>query len=148
MTEREFVFFLIAWLTYFFAYWAMEFQLPNQQPPMPGNHLVLAILSTVLGLLCCCGLNLPFGIVAIVFASQVNGKYASGDFQGAISSAKQAKIWGWISMGLVILALVLHLISSVLSFFFETSQSGLYDDLYPAGTYDSYEYEESDPYDY
>ena len=115
---------------------------------MPGNHLVLAILSTVLGFLCCSGINLPFGIVAIVFASQVNGKYASGDFQGAISSAKQAKIWGWISMGLVIFAFVLNLISFVLSFFFEMSQPGPYNDLYPAGTYDSYEYEESDPYSY
>ena len=112
---------------------------------MPGNHLVLAILSTVLGFLCCSGINLPFGIVAIVFASQVNGKYAAGDFQGAISSAKQAKIWGWISMGLVILGFVLHLISSVFPLLFQVSK---YDDLFPAGTYDSYEYEESDPYDY
>ena len=126
----------------------MDQQFSSQQPPMPGNQLVLAILSTVLGLVCCSGINLPFGIVAIVFASQVNGKYAAGDFQGAISSAKQAKIWGWISMGLVILGFVLNLISFVLSFFFEMSQPGLYDDLYPAGTYDSYEYEESDPYSY
>ena len=126
----------------------MDQQYASQQPPMPGNQLVLAILSTVLGFLCCSGINLPFGIVAIVFASQVNGKYAGGDFQGAISSAKQAKIWGWISMGLVILAFVLNLISFVLTFFFEMSQPDLYDDLYPAGTYDSYEYEESDPYSY
>ena len=106
----------------------MDQQFSNQPPPMPGNHLVLAILSTVLGLLCCCGLNLPFGIVAIVFASQVNGKYASGDFQGAISSAKQAKIWGWISMGLVILAFVFNLLYLIFALF--VGGLGAYDELY------------------
>ena len=122
----------------------MEFQLPNQQPPKPGNQLVLAILSTVLGFLCCCGLNLPFGIVAIVFASQVDGKYASGDFQGAISSANQAKIWGWISMGLVILGFVLSLLFVLFVFVtaaFEDPSS--YDDPY---MYDTPQYE--DPYSY
>ena len=93
-----------------------EYFARQQQTPAPANHLVLAILSTVFGLLCCCGFNLPFGVVAIVFASQVNGKYASGDFQGAISSAKQAKIWGWISMGLVILWFVLILILFMIGF--------------------------------
>lgn len=123
----------------------MEFQLPNQQPPMPGNHLVLAILSTVLGFLCCSGINLPFGIVAIVFASQVNGKYGSGDFQGAISSAKQAKIWGWISMGLVILAFVLNLLYLLFALVIGMTEPYAYEDSYSpaAGEYDDY-----DPYDY
>ena len=62
------------------------------------------VFCVVVGSIC------PLEVVAIVFASQVNGKYASGDFQGALSSAKQAKIWGWISMGLVILGFVLCLI--------------------------------------
>jgi len=35
------------------------------------NYLVQAILCTI----CCC---LPFGIVAIVYAAQVNGKVAGG----------------------------------------------------------------------
>jgi len=121
----------------------MEFQLPNQQPPMPGNQLVLAILSTVFGLFCCSGLNLPFGIVAIVFASQVNGKYASGDFQGAISSAKQAKIWGWISMGLVILGFVLCLLFLSLMIFAGINDPYAFDDPY---MYDTPQYE--DPYSY
>lgn len=114
---------------------------------MPGNQLVLAILSTVLGLLCCLGINLPFGIVAIVFASQVNGKYASGDFQGAISAAKQAKIWGWISMGLVILGFVLYLIVGALYFggfmIMSFDEMMSFDDQY---MYDTPQYE--DPYDY
>lgn len=56
------------------------------------NYLVWAILST----LCCC---LPAGIVAIVYAAQVDGKVASGDFHGALEASNNAKMWSWISFG-------------------------------------------------
>ena len=115
----------------------------QQQPPAPSNHLVLAILSTVFGFLCCSGINLPFGIVAIVFASQVNGKYASGDFQGALSSAKQAKIWGWISMGLVILGFILCLLFVLVMFLVGMNDPTVFDDPY---MYEAPQYE--DPYSY
>lgn len=58
------------------------------QPPQ--NYLVWAILTTVL----CC---LPLGVVSIVYASQVNSKWAMGDAQGAYDSSRKAKtfaIWG------------------------------------------------------
>lgn len=54
------------------------------------NYLVPAILST----LCCC---LPFGIVAIVYAAQVNSRLAAGDHAGALAASKNAKLWCWIS---------------------------------------------------
>jgi hypothetical protein len=114
---------------------------PASVPPKPSNFLVLAILSTVLGFLCCCGLNLPFGIVAIVFASQVDGKYASGDFQGAISSANQAKIWGWISMGLVIIGFVCNLLYLLFALFYGSASYG------DPSIYDTPQYQ-YDPYDY
>ena len=60
---------------------------PGGPRPNIPNHLVKAIIST----LCCC---LPFGIVAIVFAAQVNGKLDSGDYAGAQKSSEQAKFWG------------------------------------------------------
>lgn len=56
------------------------------------NYLVWAILST----LCCC---LPAGIVAIVYAAQVDGKLAAGDYQGAVAASDNAKMWSWISFG-------------------------------------------------
>jgi hypothetical protein len=56
------------------------------------NYLVQAILTTIF----CC---LPFGIVAIIFAAQVNGKLAAGDYAGAVQTSKQAKMWCWISFG-------------------------------------------------
>lgn len=61
---------------------------PPQQPP--SNHLVWAILTT---LFCC----LPGGIVSIVYAAQVNGKWQSGDYQGAMKSANNAKTWAIVS---------------------------------------------------
>ena len=115
-----------------------EYFARQQQTPAPANHLVLAILSTVFGLLCCCGFTLPFGVVAIVFASQVTGKYASGDFQGAISSAKQAKIWGWISMGLVILGFILCLLFVLVMFLVGMNDPTVFDDSY---MYDAPQYE-------
>ena len=61
-----------------------------------GNNLVWAILAT---LFCC----LPTGIVAIVYAAQVNTKLAHGDIPGARESARSAATWSWVSFGLGLL---------------------------------------------
>ncbi len=50
------------------------------------NHLVEAILVT---LFCC----LPFGIVSIVYASQVSSLVAAGNLDGALDSSKKAHKW-------------------------------------------------------
>jgi uncharacterized membrane protein YvbJ len=65
------------------------------QPPLQPveNYLVFAILATVL----CC---LPTGIVAIIYAAQVNGKLQIGDLAGAKAASDNAKMWCWISFGL------------------------------------------------
>lgn len=59
------------------------------EPVKIQNYLVPSILVT----LCCC---VPAGIVAIVYAAQVNSKLASGDVAGAQESARLAKMWSWI----------------------------------------------------
>lgn len=56
----------------------------NQHPPK--NYLIESILVTIF----CC---LPFGIVSIVFASQVNAKYDVGDYEGASKASEEAKKW-------------------------------------------------------
>lgn len=78
-------------------------------PPMgggggtpPNNNLVLAIL----GLLCCW----PLGIPAVVFAAQVNGKWASGDHAGAVEAAAKAKKFGMIALVLGIIVTVIYVI--------------------------------------
>lgn len=61
-------------------------------PPHVENYLVPAILSA----LCCC---LPGGVVAIVYAAQVNSKLAVGDVPGAMAASRNAKMWVWIAAG-------------------------------------------------
>lgn len=67
---------------------------PYGAPPIakPDSNLVGAILVT---LLCC----LPFGIVAIVYAAQVDSKWNAGDWQGAQRASKLAKNWGLGAIG-------------------------------------------------
>jgi len=76
----------------------------------PPNYLVWAIVSTVL----CC---LPLGVASIVFAAQVNGKYAAGDVAGAQASSARAKtfaIWSAV-VGLVVGALYLIVVVLIAS---------------------------------
>ena len=71
---------------------AQGFGQPGGGTP-PPNYLVWAILVTIF----CC---LPLGIASIVFAAQVNGKYAAGDFAGAMDSSRKAKqfaIWSAVA---------------------------------------------------
>ena len=62
----------------------------SQRKFPPENYLVWAILSTVF----CC---LPFGIVSIVNAANVESKFNRGDYDGALDASKKAKKWAWIS---------------------------------------------------
>jgi len=71
---------------------------PQGAPPQ--NYLVWAILSTVL----CC---LPLGIASIVFAAQVNGKWAAGDLAGAqIASERAKKFAMWSAIAGVIVGVI------------------------------------------
>ncbi|ABF40888.1 hypothetical protein Acid345_1887 [Candidatus Koribacter versatilis Ellin345] len=72
---------------------------PPARPNVP-NYLVPSILVTIL----CC---LPFGIVALIFASQVNGKLAAGNIQGAIEDSRKAKIWVIVSLATGIIPMIL-----------------------------------------
>lgn len=56
------------------------------RPPMPDNHLVWAILSTCM----CC---LPFGVVSIVYAAQVENLYWKGRYEEAFDKANKARKW-------------------------------------------------------
>jgi ABC-type enterobactin transport system permease subunit len=66
----------------------------RRMPPRPqiNNYLVPAVLSAF----CCC---LPLGVVAIIYAAQVNSKLAGGDIAGATAASKNAKMWSWIAIG-------------------------------------------------
>jgi hypothetical protein len=57
----------------------------------PKTYLMEAIVAT---LLCC----IPFGIVAIVYAAQVDSKFKAGDYQGAQKAAHSAKTWYHVAL--------------------------------------------------
>jgi len=84
----------------------MNEQITKPQAP-PPNYLVFAILVTIF----CCQV---LGIVSIVFAAQVNSKWNAGDYEGALNSSKNAKLWAWIGLGS---GLALGLIFMLLSIF-------------------------------
>ncbi len=65
----------------------------------PPSYLGWAIASCIL----CC---LPLGIVAIIYAAQVNDKWIRGDYDGAYRASQNAQIW-------TIAAVVLGIIGSV-----------------------------------
>jgi hypothetical protein len=56
------------------------------------SHLAEAILVTIFCFL-------PFGIVAIVYASQVNSKIAEGNYRAAQIASSTAATWCWVSFG-------------------------------------------------
>lgn len=73
---------------------------PGMTSP-PNNHLVMAILTTIF----CC---LPFGIVSIVKAAQVNNLWSSGQYDAARTAAGDAKKWWMISAGVGVAVFVLY----------------------------------------
>ena len=70
--------------------------------PPPPNYLVWAILST---LFCC----LPAGIVSIVKAASVNGKWNAGDHAGAQEASRQARTWAIVSAAVGLVVIVIYL---------------------------------------
>ena len=79
-------------------------QKSNVQIP---NHLVGAILTTVF----CCQIG---GIIAIVYAAQVNSKLAQGDIAGAQAASNTAK--NWIVANIIIGAVIglLYMLGAVM----------------------------------
>jgi hypothetical protein len=61
-----------------------------------------------------CCLSLPFGIVAIVFSTQVNSKLAYGDLAGAKDASNKAKIFCWVSIGIFGVVGVLYMMLMIL----------------------------------
>lgn len=72
-------------------------------PPMPDNHLVWAILSTIF----CC---LPFGVVSIVYAAQVESLYLQGRYEEALDKSKKALKWAIASAATVAAIMMLYVL--------------------------------------
>lgn len=66
--------------------------MPPAGTPPPKNWLVESILVTIF----CC---LPFGIVAIINAANVNSRMSVGDYAGAQEASRKAG--QWVKYGLI-----------------------------------------------
>ena len=64
---------------------------PIYAPTNIPNYLVPSIVVTLF----CCQIT---GIVALVYAAQVNSKIHARDIQGALAASKNAKMWLFISI--------------------------------------------------
>jgi hypothetical protein len=86
-------------------YYAGGYGAPGQYTgPRPPTYLVQSILTLIFCFW-------PFSIPAIVYAAQVDGKYARGDYEGAVNASKKAKLWSSLSCGIVVAFLVIYLIA-------------------------------------
>ena len=72
-------------------------------PPMPDNYLALAIISTIF----CC---LPFGVVSIVYATQVESLYWKGRYEEAVDKSNKARKWAMISAGAAAAIIMLYVL--------------------------------------
>jgi len=63
---------------------------------------------TVVTLLCCNILALPFAIIGLVYSTQVNSKLGMNDIAGAQAAAKNAKLFDWISLGVLLGSMLIY----------------------------------------
>jgi len=61
------------------------------------------------GVCCVFGiLALPFAVIALVYSTQVNSKLGMNDVVGAQAASKNAKLFNWISLGVLVLCILLY----------------------------------------
>lgn len=72
------------------------------------NHLVWAIVSTIVATCFCCPLGL-LGIVAIVFSSKVNTLLQQGDIDGARRASNTAKTWCIVTTVLAAIGILINI---------------------------------------
>lgn len=77
------------------AYEAPQYIHPEpimEAPDKPDNYQGWCIAAIFMSC-CCLPLAFPFLIVALVFSSQVNGKYYRGDYEGAQRASNMVVTW-------------------------------------------------------
>lgn len=85
------------------------------------NWLAPAIVATVFSGMCGCVIALPCGIVAIVYAAQVNGYLRSNDIAQAVRSAKLARNWTLAAFAIWGTIIVLYVALMIVGIIVDTS---------------------------
>ena len=76
---------------------------PPPQPAAPGRPKTFMGEAIAVTLLCC----LPFGVVSIVYAANVDSRFNAGDYHGAQKASDSAKLWYHVALitGLVVITI-------------------------------------------
>ncbi|QRX63055.1 DUF4339 domain-containing protein [Dysgonomonadaceae bacterium zrk40] len=92
---------------------------------MPKSWLVESILVTILPFLLCSSFLSLLGIIAIVYAAQVESFFNRGDYAAAVEASRAAGKWTRIAMWIAIGWVLLIIIAIILVFVFVGSMAGL-----------------------
>jgi hypothetical protein len=82
---------------------------PGGTPPAAGGTVPNYLVQSIISIFCC----LPLGVVAVIFAAQVNGKLTAGDYAGAVDASKKAKLFSTISIGIGLVWILINIIMMV-----------------------------------
>lgn len=93
--------------------------------PMPKTWLLESILVTILPFMFCSSILSLLGIIAIVYAAQVESFYNRGDYVASVESSRSAAKWTKIAMWIAIGWIALVIIGMVLLFVFFGSIAGV-----------------------
>ena len=80
--------------------------------PLPPGTVKNYLVESILLLICCSQI---FGIIALIYAGQVNGKLSAGDYRGAVECSENAKKWCLIGLCVGIVCNFLAVIFGILS---------------------------------
>lgn len=69
---------------------------PRRLEKMDDDYVPNYLAPAILAMIFCC---LPFGIVSLVYAAQVNGRLIAGQRDRALNASRMAKIWCWVTFG-------------------------------------------------
>lgn len=94
-------------------------------PQMPRSWMVESILVTILPFMFCSSFFSLLGIIAIVYAAQVESFFNRGDYAAAAEASRAAGKWTRIAMWIAIGWVLLIIITIILLFVFVGSMTGL-----------------------
>ena len=72
-------------------------------PPLPANDLAVALSTPIF----CC---LPFGVVSIVYATQVESLYLQGRYEEAVDKSNKAFKWAIASAATIAAIMMLYVL--------------------------------------
>lgn len=98
---------------------------PQAQKMMPKSWMVESILVTILPFMLCSSFFSLLGIIAIVYAAQVESFFNRGDYAAAVEASHAAGKWTRIAMWIAIGWVLLIIIAIILMFVFVGSMAGL-----------------------